>query len=174
MKKIIVSFLAGALMMVSVQAFGSSVSQIGKKIQTEYTVTIDGKKLTVPAIAVDGQSFAPVRAFGNEAGYEVSVNGKDIFLNKGDDSIVGSQEQIVTPSAAPVATPQPSLTGNQNKLATLHSKILYIAGDIGVTEAQLKDDPNNTELKTKLEKLKSEYAELLAQKAAIEQEELNN
>lgn len=79
MKKIIVSFLAGALLMVSVQAFGSSVSQIGKKIQTEYTVTIDGQKLKVPAIAVDGQSFAPVRAFGNAAGYEVSVSGKDIF-----------------------------------------------------------------------------------------------
>lgn len=170
MKKIIVSFLAGALLMVSVQAFGSSVSQIGKKIQTEYTITIDGQKLKVPAIAVDGQSFAPVRAFGNAAGYEVSVNGKDIFLNKGDDSIVVSQEQTVTPSKEPAAT----LTDNQNKIATLHSKILYIAGDIGVTEAQLKDDPNNTDLKTKLEKLKADYAGLLAQKAAIEQEELNN
>ncbi|MEK4142131.1 hypothetical protein NST48_14340 [Paenibacillus sp. FSL M7-0547] len=170
MKKIIVSFLAGALMMVSVQAFGSSVSQIGKKIQTEYTVTIDGKKLTVPAIAVDGQSFAPVRAFGNAAGYEVSVNGKDIFLNKGDDSKVVSQEQTVTPSKEPAAT----LTDNQNKLATISAKIIISGSDIGFTEAQLKDDPNNTELKAKLEKLKSEYADLLAQKAAIEQEELNN
>lgn len=81
-----------------------------------------------------------------------------------------SQEQTIAPSKEPAAT----LTDNQNKIATLHSKILYIAGDIGVTEAQLKDDPNNTELKTKLEKLKADYASLLAQKAAIEQEELNN
>lgn len=154
--------------MVSVQAFGSSVSQIGKKIQTEYTVTIDGQKLKVPAIAVDGQSFAPVRAFGNAAGYEVSVNGKDIFLNKGDDSIVVSQDQTVTPSKAPVET------GAESKILSINYRITTTAGSIGFTEAQLKDDPNNTELKTKLEKLKSEYADLLAQKAAIEQEELNN
>ncbi|MNH42942.1 hypothetical protein D3C79_1047420 [compost metagenome] len=47
------------------------------------------------------------------------------------------------------------------------------AADIAVTEIQLKDAPNNADLKTKLEKYKTEYADLLAQKAALEQDELN-
>lgn len=167
MKKVVAAFIAGALMMVSVQAFGDSVSKIGKKIQTEYTVTVDGKQLTVPAIAVDGTSYAPVRAIGEAAGYDVSVSGKSISLKK--ESAV-----TVTPTSE---TPQPTAPAVKDdvtaKIISLNSKIVTAAGSLRFTEIQFKDDPNNADLKAKYEKLKAEYADLLAQKAALEQEELN-
>ncbi|MEK8206773.1 hypothetical protein NST41_14365 [Paenibacillus sp. FSL L8-0696] len=171
MKKAVAGFLAGIVFMIGAQAFGDSISKIGKKIQTEYSVTVDGKKLTVPAIAVDGTSYAPVRAIGEATGYDVTVSGKSISLDKESATVAPTNESSQT------ATPQPTfssgLTEAQNKIATINGIIATAAANITATEWQLKDDPNNTELKTKLEKLKSEYAELLAQKAAIEQEELN-
>lgn len=172
MKKVVAAFIAGALLMVSVQAFGDSISKIGKKIQTEYTVTVDGQKLTVPAIAVDGTSYAPVRAIGEAAGYNVSVSGKSINLEKESvATMIPTSES--TASTDPKPTANPALTNSQNKIATLNGKIATTAVSIGFTEIQLKDDPDNADLKDKFEKLKAEYADLLAQKAALEQEELN-
>jgi hypothetical protein len=171
-KKAVAGFLAGVVFMIGAQAFGDSVSKIGKKIQTEYSVTIDGQKLTVPAIAVDGTSYAPVRAMGDATGYDVSVSGKSISLDK-ERVAVSSTNQTTQP-----ATPQPTfssgLTEVQNKLATLNGKIAAAAANITATEWQLKDDADNADLKAKLEKYKAEYADLLAQKAKIEQEELNS
>lgn len=173
MKKAVAGFLAGVVFMIGAQAFGDSISKIGKKIQTEYSVTVDGKKLTVPAIAVDGTSYAPVRAIGDATGYDVTVSGKSISLDKESSATVTPTNETTQP-----ATPQPTfssgLTEAQNKIATINGKIATSAANITATEWQLKDDPNNTQLKAKLEQYKSEYANLLAQKAAIEQEELNN
>lgn len=162
MKKVVAAFLAGALMMVSVQAFGSSISQIGKKIQTEYTVTVDGQKLTVPAIAVDGKSYAPVRAIGEAAGYDVQVSGKSISLNKESAAVSNNIVNLPEPTPeviAPVTSVKEPTEKEENisRLISLKGQLAKIAVDISIAEAQIKNDPNNVELKNKLEASKVEY-----------------
>ncbi|WP_342440023.1 hypothetical protein NSS79_15455 [Paenibacillus sp. FSL L8-0436] len=174
MKKAVAGFIAGIVFMIGAQAFGDSISKIGKKIQTELSVTVDGKKLNAPAIAVDGTSYAPVRAIGEATGYDVSVSGKSIALKKESANVTSTNETTQPAASAPVPTPNENTSqATINKLVALNGKIASKAADIGFTEAQLKDDPNNADLKAKLEKYKAEYADLLAQKAALEQEELN-
>lgn len=173
MKKVVSAFLAGALMMVSVQAFGDSISQIGKKIQTEYTVTVDGQQLTVPAIAVDGKSYAPVRAIGEAAGYDIAVTGKYITLTTketapvSDNTIVNAPEptpEAIKPSTAPISTSQTT----ESKINVIKYKLATLSGNIAMAEAQLRDKPDNVEYQQKLAELKAQYAELQAQLAELQ------
>lgn len=176
MKKIVASFIAGALVMVSVQAFGDSVSQIGKKIQTEYTVTVDGEKLTVPAIAVDGKSYAPVRAIGDATGYDVSVSGKSIDLKKVSDQVENSVEQTTTQSVVNnnvTISQEESLKKQAGKIQSEITKLSKEGLEIYV---QLLNDRDNSELKAKYDeydqKIKALREEL--NKIKIQLEELQN
>lgn len=81
MKKYITGFLAGALFTVAGAAFADDIqSLIGKKIQGEAVVELNGQALDT-AIIVDGKSYAPVRAIGEAAGYDVSMQDKKIILD---------------------------------------------------------------------------------------------
>lgn len=80
MKKYIVGFLAGAVFAISATAFADTIpSLIGKKVQAQYTVEVNGKILNT--VVVDGSNYAPVRSLGEAAGYSVVVDGKKVILN---------------------------------------------------------------------------------------------
>ncbi|WP_211749929.1 hypothetical protein [Paenibacillus sp. Marseille-Q4541] len=73
MKKMVAAFIAGALMMVSVQAFGSGVNLIGKKIDGQADLKIDGK-VVGQTIIVQGKSYAPVREIADGVGGTAKYN----------------------------------------------------------------------------------------------------
>lgn len=82
MKKYVAGFLAGALFTLAGAAFADDIqSLIGKKIQGEAVVELNGQALDT-AIIVNGKSYAPVRAIGEAAGYEVSMQDKKIILDE--------------------------------------------------------------------------------------------
>lgn len=89
MKKYIVGFLAGAVFAISATVFADTIpSLIGKKVQAQYTVQVEGKILNT--VVVEGKNYAPVRDIGEAAGYSVVVDGKKVILNsevKAVDSI---------------------------------------------------------------------------------------
>jgi hypothetical protein len=72
MKKFILGLLIGMALMCAGSAFADDIqSFIGKTIQGQFPVTVDGKSLDMPAIVIDGTSFLPVRSFGESVGYNV-------------------------------------------------------------------------------------------------------
>ncbi|MEN1985871.1 hypothetical protein [Paenibacillus hubeiensis] len=82
MKKYVAGFLAGALFTLAGAAFADDIqSLIGKKIQGEAVVELNGQTLDT-AIIIDGKSYAPVRAIGEAAGYDVSMQNKKIILDE--------------------------------------------------------------------------------------------
>ncbi|WP_189028829.1 hypothetical protein [Paenibacillus albidus] len=169
MKKMTAGFIAGALLMVSAQALGSSSSLVGKKIQAEYTLTVYGKKLADSAIVIDGKSYAPVRAIGELAGYNVSVAGRNISLNEKSTVSPGKSADkggnaVIAP--VPVFTPESGSTVTRTKINAIDNKIDTVVDSILTTSSALKADPDNTDLKSKLNQYKEEYAELLEQKEA--------
>ncbi|MEK3717907.1 hypothetical protein [Paenibacillus sp. FSL R7-0333] len=88
MKKYIVGFLAGTVFAISATAFADTIpSLIGKKVQAQYTVEVNGKILNT--VVVDGSNYAPVRAFSEAAGYDITAEGKNVKLSevKAVDSI---------------------------------------------------------------------------------------
>lgn len=86
MKKYLVGFVVGVILTVGSTALADQVSKIGKKITDEYTVKLDGKELPVKAVAIDGTSYAPLRAVGETLGLEVGFENREVLLStKGDE-----------------------------------------------------------------------------------------
>lgn len=169
MKKLAAGFLAGAVLMIGTQAIGASTSLVGKTIQAEYTVNVYGKKLAVPAIVIDGKSYAPVRAIGELAGYKVSLSGKTISLDEKEAATLPSladRNAGITMGPVPTLTTDSAAAVTKGKIKAIDSKIDAVVDNILSTGSKLKADPDSGELKDKLEQYKAEYADLLQQKDA--------
>lgn len=81
MKKYIIGFLAGTVFAISATAFADTIPNlVGKKVQAQYTVEVNGKVLNT--VVVDGSNYAPVRAFSEAAGYDITAEGKNVKLNE--------------------------------------------------------------------------------------------
>ncbi|WP_391571815.1 hypothetical protein [Cohnella sp.] len=78
MKKFMIGLLCGIIFATCGSAFAESAVKklIGETVKGQYEVSVDGKKLSTPAIVVNGTSFLPVREFGNSVGYKVSFDPK--------------------------------------------------------------------------------------------------
>lgn len=100
MKKYVASFLAGAVFVLSASAFADDIkSLVGKKIQGEAVVELNGQALDT-AIIVDGKSYAPVRAIGEAAGYDVSMQNKKIILGEKATATTPGKGQSVEEQSA--------------------------------------------------------------------------
>lgn len=84
MKKYIVGMLFGFFIAFSISANASNISTlIGKVIQGEFPVTVNGVKLDKNAVVVDGTSYLPVRAIGSATGYDITFDSDlGIILKK--------------------------------------------------------------------------------------------
>ena len=81
MKKVVVSFLAGAVFATSATVFADNVkSLVGRKVQAETDVILNGQKIDT-AVAIDGKSYAPVRSIAEAAGLNVSYRNGRIELD---------------------------------------------------------------------------------------------
>lgn len=76
MKKFILGLLVGVTLTAAGSAYADDIveSVVGKTVQGEYFVTIDGKQLGVKAAVLDGTSYAPLRAVGEAIGRDVSFD----------------------------------------------------------------------------------------------------
>lgn len=82
--------IVGAVLMFSSQAFGASINFIGKKVDGQAPVTINGDKIG-NAIVIQGKSFVPVREITVGFGGSVEqATGKGIALKMGDGSVTTS------------------------------------------------------------------------------------
>ncbi|ASA21911.1 hypothetical protein [Paenibacillus donghaensis] len=166
MKKIVAGFVAAVLLLISAEALGSSVSLIGKKIQAEFIVTIYGKKLADPAIVIDGKSYAPVRAIGELAGFDVTVADKTINFEERSKPSGSTSDRpdpaIIDPMQ--IVTPNPAIAAAKIRINAIDAKINAVVNNILTTRSMLKLEPYSTPLKNKLRQYQGEYDKLLQQK----------
>ncbi|MFB9274543.1 hypothetical protein [Cohnella cellulosilytica] len=86
-RKYAIGLIVGAVLMYSGQAVAESVSKIGKKVQAEYNVKVDGKVLNTKALAVDNQTYTPNRVLADAIGYDIAFSNKEVVFNKKPGSI---------------------------------------------------------------------------------------
>ncbi|MDC0762894.1 MULTISPECIES: hypothetical protein [Brevibacillus] len=72
MRKYIIGTLFGLLIGTSISVYAEVVSMVGKVVEGELLVNINGKTLNNKAIVVDGTSYLPVHAIGDTLGYNAS------------------------------------------------------------------------------------------------------
>lgn len=86
MKKFVSGFIIGALLMLSTQAFGESIGYLGKKVDGQASVKVNGDTVG-QAVIIEGKSFAPVRDIVNSMGGVVeSTTGGVISLSTNTES----------------------------------------------------------------------------------------
>lgn len=90
MKKFVAGIIIGAFLMFS----GQALAEVGKKIQAEYDVIVDGKKLDKKAIASAGVTYTPNRALADAVGYDIKFTDKAVHFTKkeGAASVITNPE----------------------------------------------------------------------------------
>ncbi|MEK4117705.1 stalk domain-containing protein [Paenibacillus sp. FSL W8-0919] len=84
--------LIGLVLTTSASVFADSVkSMIGKKVTGEYTVIVNGQKLTEKGAIIDGKANVPVRAVSESLGADIKVSGKTITI-----TTESAEEDVVT------------------------------------------------------------------------------
>jgi peptidoglycan hydrolase CwlO-like protein len=79
MRKYIIGFIAGILVATAGIAGAETISLVGKKIQSEAVVTLDGKEIGT-AIITDGTSYLPIRTLADATGLKVGYQKGNIKL----------------------------------------------------------------------------------------------
>lgn len=170
MKKYIVGFLAGTVFAVSATAFADTIpSLIGKKVQAQYTVEVNGKVLKT--VVVDGSNYAPVRALGEAVGYEAASEGKKVVLSE-----VKAVDEIKTlPSSSytkeqfetEISYYENLIKGNEEALERIKKSISsgkYTGDELKYLQTNLeKGEKNLASDKDRLAELQAQLAELQAQ-----------
>ncbi|MGP3788160.1 stalk domain-containing protein [Paenibacillus sp. 1A_MP2] len=86
-----VAYIAGGIIIgvvfsTSAGAFADTVkSMVGKKVTGEYTIVVDGKKLSDKGAVIDSRANVPARALSEALGADVSVSGKTISITSTSD-----------------------------------------------------------------------------------------
>jgi len=82
MRKFLLGLLVGLMIAVAAPAYGAVSSLVGKYVQGEYPVKVDGSPLANKSIAIDGTTYAPLRAIGEAIGYDVTFQDKTVVFTK--------------------------------------------------------------------------------------------
>jgi parvulin-like peptidyl-prolyl isomerase len=83
MRKVIVSFVAGILVAIGTSAaYAEVTSMIGKRVDGQFPLKIDGELSEIPAITIEGVSYIPLRAAGELFGAQVSWLDGEIIMEK--------------------------------------------------------------------------------------------
>lgn len=90
MKKYIIGALFGIALTLSTNVFADDIkSLIGKSIQGEFPVSVNGESLDKKAIVIDGTSFLPVKAVGDSLNLDVTFDKKTGISLKEKEIIKG-------------------------------------------------------------------------------------
>lgn len=193
MKKVVVSFLAGAVFATSATVFADNVkSLVGRKVQAETDVMLNGQKIDT-AVAINGKSYAPVRSIAEAAGLDVNYRNGRIELDTVRDVSGYSAPQTPPMSKERIEKrleeARQMLRTHEDTIKTLETdggiERAWKAVDIALSEpekysadeveyfrryAEQAEQRLETAYKHKAE-LEAEIAELEAQLAAFETEE---
>lgn len=89
MKKFTLGLIVGFILALSVPAFGEISNLLGKTVDGEILVYIDGSKFNDNAIVVNSRSYLPVRSFAETL-------GKNVEFKDGEISVTETQTIIKT------------------------------------------------------------------------------
>ncbi|GCL71805.1 hypothetical protein PN4B1_17100 [Paenibacillus naphthalenovorans] len=174
MRKYLIGALVGAALALSFNVSAAVESLIGKSVQGEFVVKLNGNELPNKAAVVDGSSYLPVRAIGESLGLEVDFENNEVLLNepkKEDTSQVTVQPVSPTESESPV-----TIESIEFKIRDVKSNIQTLTQIIDYNEKDIKFNPDRESSvrpwidrdKATIERLQAELAELERQKAALQ------
>lgn len=160
MKKFFAGLIIGAGLMFSLSASADSLSKVGKVVQGEMEVRVNGQTLDTAAIVVDGSSFLPVRAMAGAIGGSVNFDGKsvDVVMVEPKEEKVVAEEEIV----------EETNERNYNRVYR-EWRHYFLKRQVAEFNLQIaKTDEARAQFQAEIEELDKIIAELEAEKSELE------
>lgn len=192
MKKTILAFVAGAVFATAGSVYADEIkTMIGKQIEGQFPVKVNGVPLEQQAIVVDGTSHLPVRAvadalnmdivFDSDLGIEVSekeeAQDMPITVPQDQEEKAGDTPNYgVPPISKEDFLKDRGIDPVENKIKGIENQIKQIELQITFHESVARqsekdgDTDNAQEMWEAVEQFKSELESLKAEKAALEQQ----
>jgi hypothetical protein len=153
MKKFIMGLILGVGLTIAVSAAAEEIqSLIGKQVEGQVAVEVDGVQINVPAAIIDGTSYAPVRAVGEAVGKEVDWKEGKVILE--------SKQTVPNPSATPFVNPAPTMAPSSYKKDQIEYEIQRIELDIYAKKYGIEQYPGRFDTEENRKALKDLEAEL--------------
>lgn len=170
MRKYVIGFVVGVLCASVAPAFGAVNSLVGKKVSGEYTVQVDGATLPSKSVAIDGTTYAPLRAIGEAIGYDVSFENKIVVFSK---KTSGGDAPVSTDG---INSKRVEIEKIVSQLDALNKEANQVRNQLMNLQLQsFSSTENADQIKTKYEELsaraleiESQIKDLEAQKAVLE------
>lgn len=191
MRKYFIGFIAGILVATAGVAAADGISLIGKKIQSEAVVTLDGTEIDT-AIIVDGKSYAPIRSVAEATGLKVGYQKGNVklettegekpksaqywvstieSLNKYLDSskmlVTTAKERVENAEKAQVKWQERLDSLSQDTSENLRKEIEYLIADN--LEAQVKLKSELAERQARVAEIEADLAHAKAELAKLQQ-----
>lgn len=171
MKKFMTGLIAGMLLMVSMTTFAEEIeSYIGKVIEGQFLVIVDGQKVDKPGLVIEGTTYLPVRATAELFGYDIAFIDSQVILNKKVVATVQEVEKPVEPEPI-VETEEMTLPFIESEIERLTLQLNSAIDAIGLRKKVNPDDPyisNFEEIKIEIEE---KLAELNLMKKELQETE---
>ncbi|WP_091014771.1 stalk domain-containing protein [Paenibacillus amylolyticus] len=149
MKKVAhkVAYIAGGIIIgvvfsTSAGAFADTVkSMVGKKVTGEYTVIVDGEKLSDKGAVIDSRANVPARALSDALGADVTVSGKTITITSNTESSNSEVSTVVDANNKYMGQSKSSLEESRK---TIQEKVLDTAVSERAKVAATLEELKNT------------------------------
>lgn len=165
---ILISMLIGAALTLSFNVSAAVESIIGKQVQGEVAVKLNGAELSNKAAIVDGTSYLPVRSIGESLGLNVDFKNNEVVLDQKPKEAPKVTETVTQTPQDPVK-PKRTIEQLDGMIQELNINIWTMKAGI---ESKKEDDARVPEYKERLKKYEADLAELEKEKAALEQQAL--
>ena len=156
MRKYLIGFIAGLLIASAFPVYGAVTSMIGKQVQTENSVVVNGVELEVKAVNIDGTTYTPNRALAEALGAEIGFEDKKVIFDTKEGE----------PVEKPIGTPEPTQSSdpNQAELDSINARLTELSNILNgylLQESELRLEyltniESREETKEKLDKVKEE------------------
>lgn len=145
MKKLFIGFIAGALFMTAGSALAETVIKnlVGRTIEGQFPVRVDGAYIQNPAIVSDGTSFLPVKEFATTVGYAVYFDPEgEILLERIIDVEAAKLSSLEKTEKARIEQEQMNAAAaaqnaNNKKIGDLERSIKLVTSQIKQAEEKI-------------------------------------
>jgi hypothetical protein len=165
MKKFAMGVIVGAVLAFSASTYADDIAQmIGKQVDNEYPVVLNGATLNNRSVAIEGTSYAPVREISEKLGLNVKFENDTVILSKPQEvnnvptKVLSKEEQII------------NLNTEINELARRIHAIKQSNATIQILIDTGKPDQNNDNYKKSIESNNAQITALEQQKADLEKQ----
>lgn len=167
-----VGMIFGFVLAFSISAHAEVASMINKVVEGTFPVTVEGKKLAADAVVIEGNTYLPVRAFGESIGYTVGFDaGMGVSLTKNSSSATTQTPTTQVPNEQVTPINNDPQVSTEQKLKDIDQEIANFKMQINAEEDAIKlnpDSPNNQKIEGYIKFQKDRITELEKQKAALQ------